>query len=403
MNSSSGKLESSSILYPASIGFSSNYFDHIMKGTVTKAPVSPDWVILRSFLPENWIQLARDTGALKGLRKYKCPEAYLRVLLIHLGCGYSLRETVVRARHAGLADLSDVALLKRLRKSKDWLYAMCKMLFQEHGIEVSSDDDALNMRAFDATIVSEKGPTGSQWRIHYSVTLPTFGCDFFKLTSTSGEGTGESFKQFPIQSGDYILADRGYSTGSGVKYVSKAGGYVTIRVNTGILHFEIKPDVPFNLLASVETVTKLGEIGEWDVQIPGRSPVSGRICVLRKTEEAAQKALNQILQNAKRKGNKPRDETLRYARYVILFTTFPSTRFTASEVLEWYRLRWQVELVFKRFKSLAQFGHLPKFDDDSSKAWLYGKLLVALLTEKIVRHARTFSPWGYHCSEKPME
>ena len=73
----------------------------------------------------------------------------------------------------------------------------------------------------------------------------------------------------------------------------------------------------------------------------------------------------------------------------------PPDRFSASDVLEWYRLRWQVELVFKRFKSLAQFGHLPKSDEQSAKAWLYGKLFVALLTEKIVRHARTFSPWGY--------
>ena len=46
-------------------------------------------------------------------------------------------------------------------------------------------------------------------------------------------------------------------------------------------------------------------------------------------------------------------------------------------MLEWYRLRWQVELVFKRFKSLAQLGHVPKYDDDSAKAWLYGKLFVA--------------------------
>ena len=92
---------------------------------------------------------------------------------------------------------------------------------------------------------------------------------------------------------------------------------------------------------------------------------------------------------------KPRAETLRFARYVILFTTFPTELYSATEVLEWYRLRWQVELVFKRFKSLAQLGHLPKFDDESAKAWLYGKLLVALLTEKIVRHARTLSPWGY--------
>jgi len=373
-----------------------------MKGTVTEAPGNQDWAVLCSFLPEGWMRLAKDTGALRGLRKYKCPEALLRVLLIHLGCGHSLRETAVRARQAGLADLSDVALLKRLRKSKDWLYAMCQALFREHGIAGFSDT-SLQMRAFDATIVREPGRTGSQWRIHYSVTLPSFGCDFFKLTSTKGRGTGESFRQFPIHSGDYILADRGYSTGSGVKYVSNAGGYVTIRVNTGAFHFERKTGVPFRLLAAVETITNLGEVGEWKVQVSGDPSVVGRICVLRKTEEAAQKAQKQILQNAKRTGKKPRNETLRFARYVILFTTFPTDSFSASEILEWYRLRWQVELVFKRFKSLAQFGHLPKFDDDSSKAWLYGKLLLALLTEKIVRHARTFSPWGYHGPEKSME
>ena len=64
-------------------------------------------------------------------------------------------------------------------------------------------------------------------------------------------------------------------------------------------------------------------------------------------------------------------------------------------MLEWYRLRWQVELVFKRFKSLAQLGHVPKYDDESAKAWLYGKLFVALLVEKLIHHARTISPWGY--------
>ena len=69
--------------------------------------------------------------------------------------------------------------------------------------------------------------------------------------------------------------------------------------------------------------------------------------------------------------------------------------FAAQEVLEWYRVRWQVELVFKRFKSLAQLGHLPKYDDESARAWLYGKLLVALLVEKLIGHASAISPWGY--------
>lgn len=291
---------------------------------------------------------------MRGLRKDKSAEALLRTLLI--GCGHSLRETVVCARQAEIADLSDVALLKRLRKSREWLYALCMALFQEQGIAVS--DMAHQMRAFDATVVSEPGKTGSQWRLDYSVTLPSFGCDFFKLTPTKGRGSAESFKHFPVHPGDYLLADRGYSTAVGIEYVANAGGYVTVRVNTGALHFEKEPGVAFNLLSAVESITRTGEIGQWCVNVktntgPG---ISGRICVLRKTEEATQMALKRIDQNAQRKKRQPLNATRCFAGYVIVFTTFPADRFSASDVLEGYRLRWQIELVFKRFKSLAQFG-----------------------------------------------
>ena len=68
---------------------------------------------------------------------------------------------------------------------------------------------------------------------------------------------------------------------------------------------------------------------------------------------------------------------LEFVRFVIVFTTFPEADFSAAEVLEWCWARWQVELVFKRFKTLAQRGHLPKYDDDSARAWLYGKLFMS--------------------------
>ena len=134
-------------------------------------------------MPSEWRELAEDTGALKGLRKDKSVDNLLRTLLIHLGCGHSLRETVVRARQANLADLSDVALLKRLRKSREWLYALCVRLFQEHGIAVASGG-GFQLRAFDATTVKEPGKTGSLWRVHYSVCLLSLACDFFKFTRT---------------------------------------------------------------------------------------------------------------------------------------------------------------------------------------------------------------------------
>ena len=79
----------------------------------------------------------------------------------------------------------------------------------------------------------------------------------------------------------------------------------------------------------------------------------------------------------------------------MVLTTFPAQEFSLRQVLDHYRFRWQIELVFKRFKQIAQLGQLPKYDQDSAKAWLYGKLFVALLTEKLIQHAQTISPWGY--------
>ena len=93
--------------------------------------LAEDWDLLMSFFPSDWREQAEASGALRGLRQDKSAESYLRVLLMHLGCGFSLRETVVRAKHAQLADLSDVALLKRLRKSQDWLRQLCCSLFAE--------------------------------------------------------------------------------------------------------------------------------------------------------------------------------------------------------------------------------------------------------------------------------
>ena len=272
-----------------------------MQGTVTRAPADQDWDVLASFLPMNWQDLAAESGALRGLRKDKSPDTLLRTLLIHLGCGHSLRETVVRARQARLADLSAVALFKRLRKSCDWLYALCMALFQEHGIAVSARAGP-HVRVFDATVVRESGRTGSMWRLHYSMTLPSLGCDFFKLTGTEGAGSGESFKQFPIRAGDYILADRGYATAPGVAYVAASGGYVTVRVNTGALRFETASGQPFDLLASVESVKQAGTVGIWAGAVRAEVPVMGRIGALRQTDEAIEEAQARIYQDGPAEG-----------------------------------------------------------------------------------------------------
>jgi len=363
--------------------------------------MTEDWPVLLSFFPDDWIELASANDLIKGLRKDKDIEKYIRTLLIHIACGYSMRETVTRARLAGLADISDVALLGRLRKAKNWLHSLCVALFEEQGIILRSENN-FQVRLFDATNVKEPGKTGSLWRIHYSVQLPSLTCDFFKLTPTKGKGAGESFFQYSIKKDDYIIADRGYSTASGIHHVVSKKAYVMVRVNTQGLSIHNLKYQRFPLLKNVQTVKKAGAIRSWDVLIPGRKQeyVCGRICVIRKSNEAIKIAQDKILRVAKKKGRSTKPETLEYAKYVIVFTNFPKDSFSDYDVLDWYRSRWQVELVFKRFKSIAQLGHLPKHSDDSSKAWLYGKLFAALLTNKLIEYASSISPWGYILEEQ---
>ena len=78
-----------------------------------------------------------------------------------------------------------------------------------------------------------------------------------------------------------------------------------------------------------------------------------------------------------------------------MLTSLNPQQFPALQVLALYRGRWQIELVFKRLKSLLGVGQLAKYDPGSAKAWLQAKLLTALLMERLEREAFLFSPWGY--------
>jgi hypothetical protein len=181
------------------------------------------------FLSGRLAKARADLGALKGLRQDKSAESYLRVLLLPLGCGFSLRETIVRAQQAGLADLSDVALLKRLRKSKAWLQQLCCSLFAaRRGSPVVARTP--QGRLLDGSLVREPGKTGSQWRIHYSLRWPSLQCDYFKLTPVEGSGHGESLYQFPFAGGDAVLAERGYCHAEALSEVARQGAFFTVRL-----------------------------------------------------------------------------------------------------------------------------------------------------------------------------
>jgi hypothetical protein len=248
-------------------------------------------------------------------------------------------------------------------------------------------------------VVCEPGPTGGQWRIHYSLRLPSLECDCFQLTSTAGAGTAERFGRFHFHANELVLADAGYCHPAGIAAVVEQQADVCVRLNPYALPLMNKGDVPFSLLDALVHLRHVGKIAEWPVEVrSGEQRIAGRVCAIRKSRQAikrAQRKLDIKLQS----GKTVAPETRTYAKYVLVFTTLNAEQATAKQVLEAYRLRWQIELTFKRLKSIAQLGHVPKYDHKSSRARLYGKLLIALLTQKMARIGKTISPWGYLSTE----
>ena len=190
--------------------------------------VSPEenWKVLVSLLPAGWQQTAWQSGAIERLRGFPSPDVLLRMLLLHVARGYSLRETVVRAKLANWTDISDVALLKRLRNSEEWLHLLCIELLRQSVAYRLEEGISRPIRIVDGTIVREPGKTGSQWRILYSIRLPSLVCDFFEVTATIGEGCGESLNRLPVGPHELILADAGCCSVAGIEYVWQHGADV---------------------------------------------------------------------------------------------------------------------------------------------------------------------------------
>jgi hypothetical protein len=201
--------------------------------------------------------------------------------------------------------------------------------------------------------------------------------------------------RLPVQRGDLLLADRGYSHRAGAVHVIRNQGDLIVRLNS--TNFPLL-DEKGKVLDLTKTLRQLQghQPGEWKVQFEWEGKrYSGRLCAVRKTRAATERTKKKILRRAQRKQQQVQAETLELAEFFFVFTTLPASEFPAATVLELYRCRWQVELVFKRLKSLLGLGHLPKYDERSCRAWLQAKLLCALLIERLMREAKFFSPWGF--------
>lgn len=351
-----------------------------------------DWKLLLSQLPANYDELAVKHGMLKlQWRNSKITSAgdLLRLFFVHAGADVPLRQTVTLVAEAGGPDVSAVVLHKKMRAAAPYVGELIAQMCTRSSDAAPELWGGYELVAVDGSTVSGPGADGIDARMHTAIRIADLRPLQVKVTSVTD---GETLRRFSWASGQLVLADRGYSNAPGILWVVDQGADVLVRVNRGALPLH-DAGVAIDVLdwlralhghsASERKVTARhwsgGHLRE----------VAGRLIGFRLPDAEAADARERVL---KEHGKATTEEMLEAASYVALFTTAPAARLSAARCIEAYRLRWQIELQFKRWKSLCGFDRLPNYRDDTIRSWLSVKVLLGLLLDSLGSAAAELSP-----------
>jgi len=350
--------------------------------------IGNDWKYLCQFLPADLSELAKSSGAVERWRNVKSGEELLRVILAYSIEDLSLRSAAAWSSQTDL-ELKDTSVLHRLRKAPPLLErVLAHVLMHRLKAEATPGPE---FRINDATVLTIPGSEGTDWRLH--VVYNPAQCRLLRVEITDHHG-GERLDRDRPQPGDVVCGDRGLARAGGIHAVTEAEAYVLLRMHWQNIRLHNAQGQPLD----INTILKRADAGETGtivyVPLAGKVSVPARLLIRPLPTEAAHRNRQRLRRNAAKKGRTPSALALRLAGYFCLLTTLPKTVASDDVVLELYRIRWQIELFFKRCKGLLHFDQLRAFDPDLVRTYCLAKLLEMALIQCLHEEAISFSPWG---------
>ena len=343
-----------------------------------------DWdeIVARLGGAEALDRTARQTKAFLRGRVIGSAVDLLRLILSYcLGSG-GLRSTAAWAASRGLADVSWVALLYRLRQSGDWLTLLIGQVLASAAPAASQ---GRLIRLIDATTVPKAGKTKETqglWRIHSAFDLPAERFGFFELTDQHG---GETFDRIPVIPGEIRIGDRAYLQPDRIAVVIDAGADIVVRAPWKGASWRDANNKPLDLFEILREGTERGLVDQpIGVARKGGPTMALRLVAIRKSPEQIEAAKRKARKSAIKGQNAISQNTLVAAEWVILITSLDQHSFTTTDVLDLYRLRWRIELGFKRLKSLVGLSGPPGTHSDSARPYILAHLLLMLLLEPVI-------------------
>jgi hypothetical protein len=354
-----------------------------------------NWAYLLSFLSarSDLERSAASFGAIRRVREITSASVLLRLMMAYGFCGMSLRRTAAWAAEAGVATISDVALLDRFRNGAAWLGHLLAVKLADHAALVPAAAPQLNARLIDASSITRAG-RGTDWRLHMTMNLAALTIDDVSVTDVAGE---ERLSRFTFRAGEVAVADALYAHRDGLESVIRDGADFLVRIHWSNLPLLTLDGQAFDVLAHCRQVEGTNP-SELQVRIRGSNMPPVRLLIVRKTEAAASEGRRRDEQERTKKGV-VHLRTVEATEYVMLLASPASDRLTAEQAFELYRFRWHVESTFKRLKPIIDLGRsgdeVPAKNAALAQVILLAKLLGALLVDDYTERYVSFSPWGY--------
>jgi hypothetical protein len=338
--------------------------------------------------------LARETKALRRARGVRSGTDLLRLALAWGPGGYSLQRVAAWAGEHGIADVTDEALIQRFHGTVPFLQAVTGHLLMP--ITPAPCWHGRVLRVCDSTSLSKPASKGTDWRVHGVYDLASGGFSHLELTDCHG---GEALDRGKPVAGEIRIGDRGYANAQAWHRFCQASegqaDYI-IRMRWNTVRLIDAQNAPLDLIKLLQALPP-GETHDVAVRAQSgkqQTPVPIRLVIRRRSPEAIETAHKQLRQQASRKQTRLDDRSLVAAGFIILATSLSAEGFPAAEVLAGYRLRWQIELAFKRLKSLLHIDKIRTRTKAGTQCWLYAHLIVALLCDDLSQEFLESSPSG---------